>query len=371
MTYCHNCGAKLQEGDLFCRECGTRLIHKDAAAAPPVQPVQPVRKAPVAPEYAAAPAQAPPRAEWVCPVCGAKNSADAQSCAVCGAKRPAVGATGSFRSTTEGERNGALSPTLKKWLAIGAAAIALIIGVLALCGVFDTSGGKRFDEFYDRLEGYWLGYDNEDWYCHFEEDYRIFTEGGFGDDSYWEYEIKSVKRLEEGKYRLNLDYITGSEETGHESVYEYNFERYITVSFYDAETLTVHYSSDGGELESYFYYAGDDYDEIKSYFEEAYAEYGGDYGFGDDEHGFGGGDYGFNDDIVVPEPLGDLGECMVDNAEGVFMYAGPGEDFVAIYWLGDAETAEVRYKQDGWLYVDSADMVSGWISESNIIYKEN
>ena len=369
MTYCHNCGAKLREGDLFCRECGARLIQGGAqgAHAVPVPPVVPEQSAPV---YAAAPAQTPPPAptpptEWACPICGAKNAAGADNCAQCGGARPPSGRAGAFRSTTEGERNGALSPTLKKWLAIGAAAIALTLAILALCGVFRHDDGKEFSEFYDGLEGYWAGYDNEDWYCHFEEDSRVFTEGAFSDDSYWQYEIKSVKRLEQGRYKLNLEYIGGSEEGGNESFYEYNFERYLTVSFYDAETLAVVYSSSSDGYESYFYYAGDDYNEIKSYFVQ---EYGG---FDEGGFGFGGDDYGFNDDIVVPEPLGDLGECMVDNAEGVFMYAGPGEDFVAVYWLGDAETAEVRYKQDGWLYVDSADMVSGWISESGIVYKEN
>ena len=362
MTYCHNCGAQMQEGDLFCRECGARIIQKDAAAVQPVPPVSAAQPVPAAQPVSQEPT---PPAEWVCPICGAKNAAEANNCASCGGGRPPANRAGAFKSTTEGERNGAISPTAKKWLVIGAAAIALLLAILALCGVFDTSGGKAFDEFYDGLEGYWAGYDNEDWYCHFEEDYRVFTEGGFSDDSYWEYEIKSVKKLEEGKYRLNLDYITGSEEAGRESVYEYNFESYITVSFYDYETIAVVYSSVGDDYESYYYYVGDDYNEIKSYYDEAYADHDEDYGFDD------GDDYGFNDDIVVPEPLGDLGECMVDNAEGVFMYAGPGEDFVAIYWLGDAETAEVRYKQDGWLYVDSADDVSGWISESNIIYREN
>lgn len=100
---CSNCGAIVKKGVRFCTSCGKPMEYSAAATAPapepapapsPVPVLTPETAAAEVPETAEVPgaAQASEAAaavdpsEKVCPICGAKLSADLNFCTNCGAK---------------------------------------------------------------------------------------------------------------------------------------------------------------------------------------------------------------------------------------------------------------------------------------------
>ncbi|MDO4566480.1 MAG: hypothetical protein Q4B42_04040 [Oscillospiraceae bacterium] len=311
---------------------------------------------------------------WECAACGAISPAENEKCIRCATPR-----SGAYTPPIMTAAAPAKPAKLRNWLIVGGIVllVAIFVGGLVLLINRLVSGGApgaqdtpfvsgesenpgEYEEFFARLEGYWVCEGYEDWYLCFYSDgsFKFVEEGWFDDNFYLSKIIQSFEKHEDG-YRFAIQY---ADEDG--VPYE-DSEPEVWILSLEGETLFVTFSAEDDDeftVEFRLASAEGDYYEANPYYNGVYGTDGG--GSASEEA------EGFSDfDVYFPENLADLGRCEI-SGEGSALYTGPGYDYEQMKELEAGASGEAWAETDGWIYVfwDGGDI--GWVERETLVFLE-